>query len=203
MGHARAGSWPPAQCLSHDPTPSHWNWRGHGAGSRNQGWLSRLVMSGVKLIEEQKQRRALRGAILSTYLQSAWRRLGVCWSTDQVFSPLMGSGHFGYLCQVPFRHSTALIPPTPQSTAIKKLLPPECAIMFSETQKPALSVQHPLLPAWAFFWHKVTSALVNCRGCFVPRQCVECEVLERGSKGRLAVGKTQIRVLGKYFWNKS
>lgn len=53
---------------------------------------------------------------------------------SNAFSSGMGLGHFGYLCQVPFRHDTALIPPTPQRTVIKKLLPPKCAIMFSETQ---------------------------------------------------------------------
>lgn len=51
-----------------------------------------------------------------------------------MFSPLIGLGHSGYLCQIPSRRASALIPPTPQRTVIKKLLPPKCAIMFSEAQ---------------------------------------------------------------------
>lgn len=88
----------------------------------------------MKLIEEQKQKSALRGANFKYLIIECLKKAGCFLSTDQVFSALMGLGHFGYLCQVPSRHASTLIPPIPQRTVMKKLLPPKCAIMFSETQ---------------------------------------------------------------------
>lgn len=97
--------------------------------------------------------------------------------------------HFGYLCQVPFRHATALIPAIPQRTVIKKLLPPKC-VLWNPITSPECKTSPA--PCMSILLTRRYLSFGKVQRMFCP-QCVEYEVLEKGSKGRHEVGK-QIRV---------